>query len=80
MLEKLSEIQALIKWCKKNKVKSFKNGDLSFELSDYAFIEDLDISQEPIQEEILDQKEAVIFEETQSKEDDEDLLFWSSNS
>ena len=79
MLEKLSEIQAFINWCKKNKVKSFKNGDLEFILSDYAFIEEDQNMPNLPTEEVLNQREAASFEETQTQKEMDDLLFWSSN-
>ena len=81
------EIMELVRFCIKNKVKSLKVGDVSFELSDLAFIEDLNlgtnlpegvqaVSDKEHRYETLD-----TFAETEemTPEEEEDLLFWSSN-
>ena len=81
------EIKELVIWCKKNKVKSFSHEGVTFELSDLAFIEDLNlgtnlpegvqaVSDKEHRYETLD-----TFAETEemTPEEEEDLLFWSSN-
>ena len=84
MLQKLNEIQAFIKWCTINKVKSIKIKDLEFEISDYAFVEQLQNEQTQPQgtlstENVLEEREMSADTEQSQAKDDEDLLFWSSN-
>lgn len=75
-LNTLQKIKEFIEWCKKNKVKSFKHGDLTFELSEVAFIDQLneinmsEIAQESREESKLD--------EANEAEEDKDMLFWSA--
>ncbi len=71
-LENLEDVKLFIEWCKNNKVKSFKNGSIEFELSEISFVQDLD----QIAPEVPDPVEK--FEENQQKEEDDELLFWSS--
>ena len=72
-------------WCKKNKVKSLSHDGMSFELSDIAFIEDIDLgSQAPtdaLSDKVRSYETSETFAETEeiSAEEEEDLLFWSSN-
>lgn len=80
MLQKLNEIQAFIKWCTANKVKSIKIKDLEFEISDYAFVEQLSNGETSIStENVLEQREVSSNTEQSQDNDEEDLLFWSSN-
>lgn len=69
MLNSITEIQQFIEWCKENKVKSFNNNNISFELSDLAFIEEMTNS-DPL---------ANYRELPDEVEDDEELLFHSTN-
>jgi hypothetical protein len=71
-LENLEDVKLFIEWCKNNKVKSFKNGSIEFELSEISFVQDLD----QIAPKVPDPVEK--FEENQQKEEDDELLFWSS--
>ena len=76
MIQNLDEVKSFIIWCKQNKVKSFKSETIEFELSDIGLVEGLS-SVEQLQEH-LDESEHEN-EQTQKQEDDE-LLFWSSNA
>ncbi len=76
MIQNLDEVKSFIIWCKQNKVKSFKSETIEFELSDIGLVEGLS-SVEQLQEH-LDESEHEN-EQTQKQEDDE-LLFWSSNT
>lgn len=76
-LNSLDKIKEFVKWCKANKVKSFKIGDISFEISemqllpDLCNIENLEKAQEITENSILST--------IQQNDEDEDLLFWSAN-
>jgi hypothetical protein len=76
MIQNLDEVKSFIIWCKQNKVKSFKSETIEFELSDIGLVEGLS-SVEQLQEH-LDESEHEN-EQIQKQEDDE-LLFWSSNT
>ena len=81
MLDKLNEIQSFIRWCTANKVKSIKIKDLEFEISDYAFVEQIQSGVEsPLStEDVLDEREmSSNVEQSQEAQEDEDLLYWSS--
>lgn len=63
----IEEVKQFIEWCKTNKVKSFKNTDISFELSELSYIDSF--------EEVKDIKEV----KTTESEIEKDLdLFWSA--
>jgi hypothetical protein len=84
MFKDISEIKEFIEWCKVNKIKAFCAGDISFELSELGLIENLQPSNVPVDTELLETaqmiKEDSKFEEQQQAEEDEDLLFYSSDS
>lgn len=76
-LHTIYEIKEFMKWCKKNQVKSFSSGDLSFELSDLAFLEDLN---QPSDSDIVkDFDETAIQEDLDTDSEDEELLYHSTN-
>ena len=71
------QLKDLILWMKATKVKRFKNADIEFELSDMAFIEELNmpnIKEMPLGggSDMLD-----TIKSNTPEEDDEDL-FWST--
>ncbi len=78
MFKSAQDLKEFILWCKSQKVKSFKNTDIQFELSDLSFLEELSstTSSEEIDE--FDSQTLTDTDEEASKED-EDLLYWSSN-
>ena len=80
MLKDLNEIKKFIEWCKKNKVKTFKNGNIEFELSELSFVPQLDDSQ-------MDKKITEAYDETlvdtakqELDKEDEQMLYWSTQS
>ena len=76
MLKNLEDVKLFIEWCKEHKVKSFKIDGVQFELSELAFVENIQDYAEKIQT-VSDESK---FEEEQQKKEDDELLFWSSNS
>jgi len=76
MFKDIKDLQRFIIWCKNNKLKSFKRGDLSFELSELSFVEGLN---QTVPDDTILRDEAKL-EELQQLEDNEDALFWSSSS
>lgn len=79
-LNTLNKIKELIKWCKANKIKSFRHENLSFELSELGFL-DTDLSQPslaPVAELAQQDAEEAKLEQAQQAAEDEELLFYSS--
>jgi len=79
MFKNVEELKSFIVWCKKNHVKSFKEGTSGFELSEMAFIEQLNEQQ-------MEEKVSSAYDETlidtakqELEDEDEELLHWSSN-
>lgn len=82
-LNTLKKIKEMINWCKSNKVKKFKYGDMEFELSELSMIEGIDdMGIKPIEQAEIAQEttEEANLEDIQDAKEEEDLLFWSSNS
>lgn len=74
----LDEIRQMILFCKEHRVKSASFGDWKFEFSDYAFIDILsEISKQ--KEETKSSKTLVDTNPVEQAEEDEDLLYYSSN-
>ena len=76
MLNELDDVKSFIIWCKNNKVKSFRSKELEFELSDIGLVEGL-ANVEELQKHLDESKHEN--EQIQKHEDDE-LMFWSSNT
>jgi hypothetical protein len=76
MLDNIEDIKLFIEWCKKHKVKSFKIKDLQFELSELSFIE----ASEDDADKLINSLAQSNFEAEQAKKEDDELLFWSSQS
>ena len=76
MLNELDDVKSFIIWCKNNKVKSFRSKEIEFELSDIGLVEGL-ANVEELQKHLDESKHEN--EQIQKQEDDE-LMFWSSNT
>ena len=76
MLNELDDVKSFIIWCKNNKVKSFRSKELEFELSDIGLVEGL-ANVEELQKHLDESKHEN--DQIQKQEDDE-LMFWSSNT
>ena len=76
MLNELDDVKSFIIWCKNNKVKSVRSKELEFELSDIGLVEGL-ANVEELQKHLDESKHEN--EQIQKQEDDE-LMFWSSNT
>ena len=76
MLNNLEDVKLFIEWCKEHKVKSFKIEGVQFELSELAFVNDIESYVDKLQNTADDSK----FEKDQQEQEDEELLFWSSNT
>ena len=76
MLDNLEDIKLFIQWCKSNKVKSFKADNVQFELSELGFVENIADYTEELQTPLDESK----FEDDQQKQDDDELMFWSSST
>lgn len=79
------QLREFLLFCKENKVKSVSLGNISFELSEIAFI-DQDNTQQQLLKEIENYTSKTIIddldpvsENSAAKEDDEDL-YWSTNT
>jgi len=75
MFDNLEDIKLFIQWCKEHKIKSFKIDNVQFELSEIAFIENMEDYSDKLQTEANESK----FEKDQQDKEDEELLFWSSH-
>jgi len=76
MLNELDDVKSFIIWCKNNKVKSFRSKELEFELSDIGLVEGL-ANVEELQKHLDESKHE---NEQIQKQEDEELMFWSSNT
>ena len=78
MFKSSQEIKEFILWCQKNKVKSFKQENIAFELSEIAFVDQLSESQmETKTSEAMD--ETLVDTAKQELDEEEDsLLYWST--
>ena len=75
MLKDLKDLKKFVLWCKKNKIKAFKNNDIEFELSELAFIKE-----DPTEYKEINLSDSKTFADTETltKEEQDELLFWSS--
>lgn len=78
MLKDIEEIKQFIEWARENKVKSFKSGDLEFEISELAMIPGEEENQAKINS-ILESSETLTDTDPDAESDDEEALFWSAN-
>jgi hypothetical protein len=78
MLTNIAEIKQFIEWCKANKVKSFANGNISFELSELSFVPGL--SESEMSEKLTTAYDETLIDTAQQELDSEEdeLLMWST--
>lgn len=79
MFKSPEDIKKFIIWCQKNKVKSFNHSGISFELSEIAFVDQLNEKQMEMKTSEAMDETLVDTAKQELDKDDEDLLFWSSN-
>jgi hypothetical protein len=77
MLKTTEEVQKFILWCKENKVKSFKLGDLHVELSELSFIPDNELIAPGAP--AFTNSATLTDTEEESSKDEEEMLYWSTN-
>jgi len=77
MFKNVDELKSFIIWCKESKIKQFKNEDVSFELSELAYIPD---NSEMKEIKLEDTKTLADISESMTPEEYEDLLFHSSGA
>ncbi len=75
MLNNIEDIKLFIEWCKENKVKSFKSDNIQFELSELSFLDNTEGYADKLQSALDESK----FEKEQQTQEDDEMLFWSSN-
>ena len=75
MLKNIEDIKLFIEWCREHKVRSFKFEGIQFELSELSFIESTKSYTDDLQSTLDESK----FEKEQQDQEDEEMLFWSSN-
>jgi hypothetical protein len=82
MFKTVSELQEFILWAKKERVESFKAGDVEVSLSAYAFIDAIsELSPEPQSHKTEERNTSKTLVDTlNTTEDDEELLFFSAKS
>jgi hypothetical protein len=77
----LDEVKEMIIFCKQQKVKNLKLGEINIEMSDYSHIESLSEQEAtPKKEETQSSKNLVDTNITEQAEDDSDMLFWSAGT
>ena len=75
MFKTPEELKKFISWARDNKIKRVKVDNLEFEVSDLAFVEDV--------QSIISQVVPAASNTTEpeaAKKEEEDLLFWSTNN
>lgn len=79
MFKSTKEIQEFIIWCQKNKVKSFKHGNIAFEVSEIAFVDQL--NEQQLQQKVSEAMDETLVDTAKQElnQEDEDLLMWSTN-
>jgi hypothetical protein len=80
MFKNTDELKEFIIWAKEQGLKSVKTDNISFEVSDYELVKKF-TSQTTVLSEIEKPAESrvdVIRQEAKQKDEDEELLFWSS--
>ena len=75
MLNNIEDIKLFIEWCKEKKVKSFKSDNIQFELSELSFLDNTEGYADKLQSALDESK----FEKEQQTQEDDEMLFWSSN-
>ena len=80
MLSNIKEIKEFIEWCKSNKVKSFSNGTIAFELSELSFVKEL--TEPEMNEKVTQAYDETLIDTAKQDIDkeDEDLLMWSTQA
>lgn len=78
MIKRIAELKKLIEWCKANKIKQLKIGDIHFELSDLAFMPQAE-QEEVLQSNIGPYNSETLADTAKGPNINEDPdLFWSS--
>ena len=79
MFKSTKEIKEFIIWCQKNKVKSFKHDNIAFEVSEIAFVDQL--NEQQLQQKVSEAMDETLVDTAKQEldQEDEDLLMWSSN-
>ena len=75
MLNNIEDVKLFIEWCKEHKVKSFKSDNIQFELSELSFLDNTEGYADKLQSALDESK----FEKEQQTQEDDEMLFWSSN-
>lgn len=80
MFKDEASLKQFITWAKDMKLKRFKNGDIEFEISDLGLVEELNRSALSGEKEITDfENKTLVDTEELSQQEQDDLLFWSTN-
>lgn len=80
MMLNIDDIKELVRFARQLKVKTLQIGDVKFEMSDYAFIEDVTSSAPaPVRENLDSAKNWSDDKDNMSPEEYDELLFHSSN-
>lgn len=75
MFKNIKELKEFITWCKSQGIKTAKVGEITFEISEITYVNEVG----QIKEELGSSKTLVDTDESSKKEEDE-LLFWSSQN
>lgn len=80
MINDLEELKYFVEWCRSTGVKSMAIGDVKFELSDYALIQNIQ-GLDPQSAPLTDNESTSTSTKTlvDTSDEDEKDLYWSSN-
>ena len=81
MISDLAQLKRLIKWAQTNKVKKLKIDNVEFELSELSFVDSIEVPLDQLMSNMSEYNTETLTDtlKDQKTEDDQDL-FWSSNS
>lgn len=74
MLDSITKVKNFIQWCQDNKVKAFRSKNIEFELSEMAFLPEV----EDLKEIDLSDTKTFSDYENMSAEEKEELEMWSA--
>lgn len=80
MFDSPEKLKEFVLWCKQEKIKSFKINDMEFEVSEIAFIPEDELPGD-VKKEFKNYDDRTFADtETVSKEEEDELLYWSSRN
>lgn len=80
MFKTVDELKKFILWAKSNKIKKLRIKDIEVEISELDFLPDTNLTDPSNFKEVTDfEKKTMIDTEKLSPDEEEELMFWSTN-